>query len=168
MKKINFLAGVAVTLLATTALTGCNDEVVQPQSQSSGGELLSRGAYDYPAVEWDNVDKIAVACNLQPSTTELSLPWDSGQSGNNGIPEDWLDSERRNPDPKMRAYSRQNGWNMVCHNLSDATQPAKYFGLYNKYTGVLRLFFLRDKRFVRGRHNELLDGTACLRFYIST
>lgn len=141
MKKINLLAGVAVTLLATTALTGCNDEVVQPQSQSSGGELLSRGAYDYPAVEWDNVDKIAVACNLQPSTTELSLPWDSGQSGNNGIPEDWLDSERRNPDPKMRAYSRQNGWNMVCHNLSDATQPAKYFGLYNKYTGVLRLFF---------------------------
>lgn len=100
MKKINLLAGVAVTLLATTALTGCNDEVVQPQSQSSGGELLSRGAYDYPAVEWDNVDKIAVACNLQPSTTELSLPWDSGQSGNNGIPEDWLDSERRNPDPK--------------------------------------------------------------------
>lgn len=141
MKKLFIMCGVAALLATAPVFTGCNDEIVQPQTKSSGGELLSRGAYDYPAVEWDNVDKIAVACNLQPSTTELSLPWDSGQSGNNGIPEDWLDSERRNPDPRMRAYSRQNGWNMVCHNLSDATQPAKYFGLYNKYTGVLRLFF---------------------------
>lgn len=132
---------VAAALGVATALTSCSDEMVQPQTKSSAGELLSRGAYDYPAVEWDNVDKIAVACNLIPSVTELPVPWDGGQSGNDGIPEDWLDGNRRNSDPKQRAYSRQNGWDMVCHNLSDPTQPGKYFGLYNKYTGVLRLFF---------------------------
>ncbi len=118
MKKLNFLI-VAAVLGAATAFTSCSDEMVQPQTKSSAGELLSRGAYDYPAVEWDNVDKIAVACNLIPSVTELPVPWDGGQSGNDGIPEDWLDGNRRNSDPKQRAYSRQNGWDMVCHNLSD-------------------------------------------------
>lgn len=30
---------------------------------------------------------------------------------------------------------------MVFHNLSDPTQSNKYFGLYNKYSGLLRVFF---------------------------
>lgn len=115
--------------------------MVQPQTKSSGGELLSRGAYDYPAVEWDNVDRIAVSCNRVPTATTLSIPWDNGSTDNYGIPSDWIDHDRKNTDPKKRAYSRQNGWEMVCHNLSDPAQTAKYFGLYNKYTGVLRLFF---------------------------
>ena len=140
MKKLIFLI-VAAALGAATALTGCTDEIVQPQPKSSGGELLSRGAYDYPAVEWDNVDHLAVACNLVPTVTTLPLPWDNGQTGNDGIPSDWIDHNLKNTDPKKRPYSRQNGWEMICHNLSDPTQPAKYFGLYNKYTGLLRLFF---------------------------
>lgn len=141
MKTINFMIGIAATLAAATAITGCTDEIVQPQTKSSGGELLSRGAYDYPAVEWDNVDHIAVVCNRVPTVTSLPLPWNDGSSGNYGIPSDWIDDDRKNTDPKKRVYSRQNGWEMVCHNLSDPAEYAKYFGLYNKHTGVLRLFF---------------------------
>lgn len=141
MKKLFLMSKVVAALVAATVVTGCSDEIVQPQIKSSDGELLSRGAYDYPAVEWDNVDHIAVVCNREPSETSLPLPWNDGSSGNYGIPSDWIDHDRKNPDPKKRIYSRQNGWEMVCHNLSDPAEFAKYFGLYNKHTGVLRLFF---------------------------
>lgn len=135
------MIGIAATLAAATAITACSDEMVQPQTKSSGGELLSRGAYDYPAVEWDNVDRIAVSCNRVPTATSLPIPWDNGSTESYGIPSDWIDQDLKDSDPKKRAYSRQNGWEMVCHNLSDPAQTAKYFGLYNKYTGILRLFF---------------------------
>ena len=72
MKKLFIMCGVAAALGAATAITRCTDEMVQPQTKSSGGELLSRGAYDYPAVEWDNVDRIAVSCNRVPTATTLS------------------------------------------------------------------------------------------------
>lgn len=140
MKKLNFLIVVAA-LGAATALTGCSDEIVQPQTKSSGGELLSRGAYDYPAVEWDNVTDLQVVSNDYPTTPTLSLPWESGSGHSLGIPSHWIDQSPRNPDPKKRTYSRENGWNMVFHNLSDPTQSNKYFGLYNKYSGLLRVFF---------------------------
>lgn len=48
MKKSIILCVAAFA--AMTALTGCTDEIVQPESKPKGGELLSRGAYDYPAV----------------------------------------------------------------------------------------------------------------------
>lgn len=66
MKKLFFLIGIAATFAAVSTLTGCTDEIVQPQTKSSGGELLSRGVYDYPAVEWDNVNGIAVTCQAVP------------------------------------------------------------------------------------------------------
>lgn len=86
------MIGIAATLAVATAITGCTDEIVQPQTKSSGGELLSRGAYDYPAVEWDNVDGIAVVCNRVPTVTSLPLPWNDGSSGNYGIPASWIDA----------------------------------------------------------------------------
>lgn len=79
MKKLNFLI-VAAALGAATAITGCTDEMVQPQTKSSGGELLSRGVYDYPAVEWDNVDGIAVTCQAVPNQKSLPIPWEGGGS----------------------------------------------------------------------------------------
>lgn len=140
MKKLFLMSKVVAALVAATVVTGCSDEIVQPQIKSSDGELLSRGAYDYPAVEWDNVDYIAVSCDM-PAKNRLSVPWDRGSTESYGIPDGWIDQDRKNSDPKKRAYSRQNGWEMVCHNLSDPTQSRKYFGLYNKLSGILRLFF---------------------------
>lgn len=139
MKKLNFLI-VAAALGAATAITGCTDEMVQPQTKSSGGELLSRGVYDYPAVEWDNVDGIAVTCQAVPNQKSLPIPWEGGGS-RLGVPTSWTDDNLRATDPKSRAYSRENGWQMVFHNLSDSKEHRKFFGLYNKFTGVLRLFF---------------------------
>jgi hypothetical protein len=46
-----------------------------------------------------------------------------------------------NPDPKKRTYSQANGWEMVYSNLLEMGASNKYFALYNKYTGKLRMFF---------------------------
>ena len=140
MKKFTFLT-IAATFAAATAFTGCTDEIIQPEPTVKGGELLSRGAYDYPAVEWDNVTGLKVASNSYKETTEIPLPWEPGSGHSAGIPEKWIDHNLRDPDAKKRAYSKVNGWNMVFHNLSDPLQNNKYFGLYNKFSGTLRLFF---------------------------
>lgn len=136
MKKINLLIGVAVTLAAITAMTGCSDEIIQPAQEH---QLLSRAPYDYNYVEWDNVTQLNAAYNGE---YPLKLPWESGSTqGGSGIPESWIDRKLRDPSPKNRAYSRENGWVMAFHNLRDNLEKRKYFGLYNKHTGILRVFF---------------------------
>lgn len=141
MKKLFNLTVMATLLSAIALFSGCSDEIVQPETKSTGGELLSRGAYDYPPVEWDNVSHIAISCSLYPTENKLPVPWAGGVTKQTGIPDSWIDHDLLNADPKKRAYSRANGWVMVFHNLSESTENKKYFGLYNKYTGILRMFF---------------------------
>lgn len=38
-------------------------------------------------------------------------------------------------------YSRENGWELVYSNLHFQGDAAKYFAIYNKFTGILRFFF---------------------------
>lgn len=136
MKKLVVTIGVAAALSAATALTGCTDEIVQPKREN---QLLSRAPYDYNYVEWDNVESLNAAYNGE---NPLKLPWASGSSASgSGVPSSWIDRQLRDPNPKNRAYSRENGWVMAFHNLRDNLEKRKYFGLYNKHTGVLRVFF---------------------------
>ena len=136
MRKFTFFT-IAVTFAAATAFTGCTDEIIQPEPTVKGGELLSRTPYDYSVVEWDNVANLKA---MYDGEKTLVLPWEPGGSQSVGVPNGWTDQELRNTDPKKRAYSRENGWVMAFHNLLENTSSNKYFGLYNRYTGILRIF----------------------------
>lgn len=127
---------VVAALVAATVITGCSDEMVQPTQEP---QLLSRAPYDYNYVEWDNVTELKIAYKGEDA---LTLPWEPGTSqGGGGIPGAWVDEQLRDSNPKNRAYSRENGWVMAFHNLMSNNENRKYFGLYNKHTGLLRVFF---------------------------
>lgn len=119
----------------------CQNEDINvnlPETES----IESRALYDNGYVEWDNTYYLNYkygSDNLE--TNKLPVPWASGSSHSLGIPEDWIDRNLTNSDPNKRIYSHANGWEMVYSNLLEIGASNKYFALYNKYTGKLRMFF---------------------------
>lgn len=102
----------------------------------------TRALYDNGYVEWDNTYYLSYKLgNDELKTNILPVPWASGSSHSMGIPDDWFDRNLTDSDSSKRAYSHENGWEMVYSNLLEKGASNKYFALYNKYTGKLRMFF---------------------------
>lgn len=134
MKKQLFL------ILAIFTTVSCQDESSLFQTELQNAEMDSRAIYDNGYVEWDNVTGLSYKLNSDEIKT-LSLPWEAGNGHNSGIPPSWYDYNLRDTNPINRYYSQANGWRLVYSNLLDKTQSNKYFALYNRYTGVMRMFF---------------------------
>lgn len=128
-------------LLVTLAFIGCQDDSNLLQTEQQSSDVDSRAVYDSGYVEWDNVENLAYKNNSNVIQYGLPLPWEPGTSASSGIPDDWIDQNLRNPNPLNRYYSQANGWIMVYNNLLVQGQSNKYFALYNKNTGILRMFF---------------------------
>lgn len=137
MKKLLlFITSISVALL----ISSCEDELASFDHNSFIEEIAStRGNYDNGYVEWDGV--ASMACVVGGNTRYLSVPWLSGSSNSQGIPEEWIDQNYNSSNASQRMYSHVNGWEMVYSNLNVSTQSNKYFALYNKYTGIMRVFF---------------------------
>lgn len=134
MKKQLFL------ILAIFIMVSCQDDSNLFQTELQNAEMDSRAIYDNGYVEWDNVTGLSYKLNSDEIKT-LSLPWEAGNGHNSGIPPSWYDYNLRDTNPINRYYSQANGWRLVYSNLLDKTQSNKYFALYNRYTGVMRMFF---------------------------
>ena len=92
-------------------------------------------------VEWDNVSSLDYKSENDEIKSNIPIPWAPGSSASLGVPYEWIDLQMDDPDPKKRMYSKENGWNLVLSNLMDKTQINKYIALYNRNTGMMRLFF---------------------------
>lgn len=127
-------------LFIIPAMVGCQNDsdLLQPELQSV--EMDSRAIYDSGYVEWDNVSGLSYKLNSDEIKT-LSLPWEAASGHNSGIPTSWYDYNLRDSNPVNRYYSQANGWRLVYSNLLDKTQSHKYFAIYNRYTGIMRMFF---------------------------
>lgn len=128
-------------LLVAISFASCQDDTIMVQSELQSSEIDSRAAYDSGYVEWDNVDNLAYKNGSDAIQYGLPLPWEPGSSASSGIPGDWIDQNLRDPNPLNRYYSQANGWIMVYNNLLEHEQGNKYFALYNKNTGIFRMFF---------------------------
>lgn len=100
---------------------------------------VTRAVFDNE-FNWDQLDQIPLYNPNIGQTAIVELPWAKGSTSSYGIPTSWLDENAFNTTFSERYYSRENGWNLVYSNLN-TTSAAKYFTLYNKYTGILRFFF---------------------------
>lgn len=127
-------------LLAAIGFVSCQDDTIMLQSELHSSEIDTRAIYDSGYVEWDNVNGLSYKLDSDEIKT-LSLPWEAGNAHNSGIPTSWYDYNLRDADPINRYYSQVNGWRLVYSNLLDKTQSNKYFALYNRYTGIMRMFF---------------------------
>lgn len=137
MERKRSLVGI---VLISFLLFGCEDSaLLEPQPPNDA--ILTKAAYDSGYVEWDNVDHLTYKLGSDVVKDDLSIPWEPGSANAVGIPKDWVDDNLRNADSGKRAYSKANGWELVYCNLLDKAQRNKYFALYNKNLGVLRVFF---------------------------
>ncbi len=95
--------------------------------------------------DWANCETVLVNGMAEPQY----LPWAASSSAKSDIPEEVaLDI---NP---------ANGWEMAFCALSDPSAPlTRYFGLYNKYRGLLRVFmFVTD---AQAYGNEMVFSIGC-------
>lgn len=137
MKTKNLLL-ISICCILFSACKG--DEIVDAINLTKG-RIETKAAYDNGYFEWDNVLSFTYKLSSDVIKDDLSIPWEPGSANAVGIPKDWVDDNLRNSDPKQRAYSKDNGWELVYSNLFDKAQRNKYFALYNKYTGILRMFY---------------------------
>lgn len=137
MEQKKCFAGI---VLFSFLLFGCEDAGLMEQ-ELSNEVILTKAAYDSGYVEWDNVDHLTYKLGSDVVKDDLSVPWEPGSANAVGVPKDWVDDNLRNADAEKRAYSKANGWELVYSNLLDKAQRNKYFALYNKNLGILRMFF---------------------------
>lgn len=131
--------------VVVASLFSCSKDIVEESFHQSTPE--TRAIYDSGYVEWDNVERLTYCLGTDVLLNDLVVPWAPGSSSSIGIPSDWVDMNYRSSDPAQRYYSQENGWRLVYSNLLEQSQPNKYFALYNKYSGILRVFFISKDYF---------------------
>ncbi|MGN0228310.1 MAG: hypothetical protein ACI4BH_00730 [Muribaculaceae bacterium] len=155
MKKTTLL------LLISLFVASCSDEIEQVAVQSTP-QPLTRAGYDEGAFQWDNVNYFEYRLDSDEIKSNLSVPWKPGIASAMGIPQDWVDFNYLDSDPYKRKYSEANGWKLVYSNLYEKSEHIKYFALYNKYTGIMRLF-----TYTFGSDNTANDQAVQLGIYLS-
>ena len=148
-------------LLLAAFVASCSDEIEQVTVQSTP-QVLTRAGYDEGAFQWDNVDYFNYRLESDEIKTNLSVPWKPGIASAMGIPQDWVDFNYLDSDPYKRKYSEANGWKLVYSNLYEKSDHIKYFALYNKYTGIMRLF-----TYTFGTNNTANGRAVQLGIYLS-
>lgn len=120
-------------------MNSCTDTDIVKENENVLVVASTRAAYNGSFV-WDKVEEIDVVLPTR-ATRKFPIPWIVGSSSNIGVPKNFLDINAMSNNPKERMYSRENGWELVYSNLHFQGDAAKYFALYNKFTGILRFFF---------------------------
>lgn len=124
-------------------LASCSETIeeadLSPQRLRSVRDL--RAVYDEKYVEWDSVEYFSYKVSEGVVRHDLAVPWASGSTGAIGIPDEWIDMDCLNPDASKRKYSKKNGWQMVYSNLMESGAKDKFVMMYNRFTGMLRLYF---------------------------
>lgn len=131
----------SIFTIFVSTLISCSDITDIENITNSDTEETStlRSAFDN-YFDWYKYENIEIVNPYLNRTTYLSLPWAPGSSDNGGIPKEWMDENTFNPNFSQRFYSPDKGWVLVYSNIKQ-NSAAKYFALYNKYTGILRFFF---------------------------
>lgn len=130
------------------SLASCHDEEIYIDEDYVFDEEITTRTYD-DALEWDGVTTLPYKSGN--TSGNLIVPWAPGSTHSMGIPTEWIQLDLyQSPSAENRIFSRYNGWELVYSNLSDSEQSNKYFALYNKYTGILRIFFYQLKNSATG------------------
>lgn len=124
-----------MTTATTTALTACSDddpvmEEQMPTMLTGGKPMLGDDATKRAFLtDWENCHTVRIA----GIENEVNCPWYGATAQD--IPADVCFD-----------IKKKNGWEMAFCELNDVNAPStRMFGLYNRYTGVLRVFHYIEK-----------------------
>ena len=126
------MAAMAFAALLTSGIAACSsdDDVVEEPAPLTAnkpmlGDDMTKDEFMY---DWENCQTVKIA-GIQD---EVNCPW-YGASAQNI------------PDYVRFDIKKENGWEMAFCELNDPNaMRTRMFGLYNKYTGILRIFHYID------------------------
>ena len=126
------MAAMAFAALLTSGIAACSsdDDVVEEPAPLTAnkpmlGDDMTKDEFMY---NWENCQTVKIA-GIQD---EVNCPW-YGASAQNI------------PDYVRFDIKKENGWEMAFCELNDPNaMRTRMFGLYNKYTGILRIFHYID------------------------
>lgn len=118
--------------------SSCSDDSITKEEPSSLN--TTRAAIEQRNFEWEKLKFIEFKDNLN-RTRKIPAPWIAGSGLNLGVPRQFQDFNFSESSSE-NLYSTKNGWRLLYHNLDLTGDPYKYLVLYNRYTGILRAFFL--------------------------
>lgn len=109
---------------------------------ANAGEVLTSTNTEFEA-DWSGSKSISLVTSYvdingrtQLTTTEVALPWAS-----DALPEEWLPEGEAENMVKFK-----DAWELVFNLTGIPSRPNyNYFGMYNKYTGKLRIFYYMDQ-----------------------
>jgi len=114
---------------AVTAFLGsCTKEqqAIQPRPANANPKSSASAAriIVYP-LDWENIDRMPTP----PSVPSVLVPWASGAS-------------RQFPREMLNDFRRADGWELLYNTFNtQIVEPSWYFILYNKYRGLVRLYY---------------------------
>lgn len=111
-------------------------------TESNDMILYSVNPYDF---DWENADFMPM-----PNNTQILVPWASGAS------------TQITPEI-LHDYKKTDGWTLVYNTFSPTAVPEHfYFMLYNKYRGVLRMYYYipSNSNFIESKNIVHKLGTA--------
>lgn len=129
MKKLNLLS-----LTFLLMLLSCENVIKSPEEEQSNGNtfLLKSSAIQSTYFDWETVNDY------------------------NGLPMPWLGSGSFIPDSWRHDHKREDGWELLYNNLDCPTySTSKSFALYNKYYGVVRIFYINTGNDYSGQQYAL-------------
>ena len=111
--------------LTVTAENGNTATVTFTQYAASDGDAFNGGNDEEWFNNWENIERVKIIGIDEPQYT----PWAEGPA------------QRTCPPDYVARLTKENGWEMAFSTLNDpAAKDTRYFALYNKYLGILRVF----------------------------
>ena len=112
-----------------------------PTGVNDGGVLASCNT-EFEA-DWASCKNISLVTSYvdvngrtQVTTTEVALPW-----AQDALPQEWLPE-----DEAQSMVINKDKWELVFNLTGIESRPNyNYFGMYNKYSGLLRIFYYMDE-----------------------
>jgi hypothetical protein len=130
MKLISTKKLLLIYCTTTLFSIGCKkDTIVSSKNQSlkmvSGVQLMATGS-PIPSLDWENISFMPTPAGTSP----IPVPWQAGLGGT------------KIDDDLIFDYQSANGWQLVYNTFTTtASLNPQYFMLYNKYRGLLRVYF---------------------------
>ncbi|QNK62429.1 hypothetical protein H7F33_18100 [Pedobacter sp. PAMC26386] len=118
-------------ILAFLIVSSCRKEVLPEKLTDASQSSLSKNANllagnPTPPLDWENISFMPAPAGTSP----IPVPWQGGLGG------------AKIDDNMVFDYKSINGWELVYNTFSAATvYNPSYFMLYNKYRGLLRVYF---------------------------
>ena len=129
MKKLIFLNTVCLLL---TALVACSNDGDSPATLPQPAPETHTESTNF-LTDWENEQFLYINDN-HTLDVKIEAPWNT------------VSAPTRIPESIRFDVKKADGWEVAFNLMNKDGRPdANYFGLYNKYTGVLRIFYYYNK-----------------------